>query len=255
MTRVELIYDSDCPNVQQARQVLLRAFAEAGMTASWMEWDRKSPESPRYARQHGSPTVLVNGRDVTGSDPTESGDSCRVYGHDAGGLRGVPPVASIVTALRKEHRSSGEVRRKNISGWRHTLGSLPSVGAALLPVGGCPACWPVYTGVLGALGLTFLLDTTYLLWINSALMSVALLALAYRAKTRRGYGPLILGAVSVGVILFFKFARAFDLLVYAGLFGLVVASVWNAWPKKSTTADLCPQCSGTEPVGESANTP
>lgn len=62
--RVELVYDSDCPNIGQTRAALLQAFAQAGISASWVEWDQKAPESPAYVREYGSPTILVNGKDV-----------------------------------------------------------------------------------------------------------------------------------------------------------------------------------------------
>ena len=39
------------------------------------------------------------------------------------------------------------------------------------------------------------------------------------------------------------FAEAgFDQLVYAGLFGLVAASAWNAWPKSRSATGSCPKC-------------
>jgi len=243
--QVEFIYDLDCPNVQQAREVLLRAFADLGTTPRWTEWDRASPESPPYARQYGSPTILVNGRDVTGTEPLEEANCCRVYSHGPVGLRVVPPVSNIVAALRDNDPSAPEAPSRRPAGRWHSLTALPGVGAALLPVGGCPACWPVYSAVLGALGLTFLLDSAYVLWITFALLFVALLALAFRAKARRSYGPVVLGAASVGIILLFKFAWIIDPLVYVGLSGLVIASFWNAWPRKPEGAGACPACAST----------
>ena len=62
--RVELIYDLDCPNVGEARTVLLQAFAQVGISPTWTEWNRKGPDSPAYVRGYGSPTILVNGQDV-----------------------------------------------------------------------------------------------------------------------------------------------------------------------------------------------
>jgi len=133
--------------------------------------------------------------------------------------------------------------KKKAPGWWNSLASLPGVGATLLPVGACPACWPVYSGILGALGLTFLLDSAYVLSITLALLCVALLVLGSRAKARRGYGPLILGAASAGMILFFKFVWMIDPLVYIGISSLVIASFWNAWPNKKTkNTGACPRC-------------
>ena len=61
---VEFIYDPDCPNVAEARAQLLRAFSETGISPRWVEWNRDSAEAPANARGFGSPTLLVNGRDV-----------------------------------------------------------------------------------------------------------------------------------------------------------------------------------------------
>lgn len=101
--RVELVYDRDCPNVDAARAVLRCAFAEIGVAPAWVEWDRSDRDSPDYVRGYGSPTILVDGQDVVGAEPNAEADCCRLYISDAGGLRGVPPVARIVAALRKSN--------------------------------------------------------------------------------------------------------------------------------------------------------
>ena len=64
MTTIELIYDSDCPNVEDTRVQLRGVCAQAGLDPRWREWNRSSPDSPSYARHFGSPTVLVDGKDV-----------------------------------------------------------------------------------------------------------------------------------------------------------------------------------------------
>ncbi len=110
-SRVELIYDPDCPSIEGARKALLEAFAEAGVAASWTEWDRRSHNTPAYARQCGSPTILVNGRDVTGNDQPQEADSCRLYDNGSGLLRPVPGVSTIVAALRNVNEIQGVNRR------------------------------------------------------------------------------------------------------------------------------------------------
>ena len=238
--RVELIYDPACPHVEAARAASLEGFAAAGLRPAWHKWDRTSPDSPHHATRYGSPTILVEGQDVEGGDPADGTDACRVYDHGPGGLQGVPPAPRIAAALRAGGVSSSARPRAGRAWWR-PLAALPGAGAALLPVGFCPACWPVYAGILGSLGLGFLLDAAYLLPITAALLALALLALGFRATTRRGYMPLALGIASAGSILLFKFAYASAPLVNVGLFGLVSASVWNAWPKKATTGP-CSSC-------------
>jgi hypothetical protein len=94
-----LIYDQGCPNVDDARTQLARAFSEAGIPARWQEWDAGDADAPAHVRGYGSPTILIDGRDVAGLTPAEGRSCCRVYQHEGGGLRGVPAVADIVAAL------------------------------------------------------------------------------------------------------------------------------------------------------------
>lgn len=104
--KIELVYDRDCPNVSDCRDALRLALTEfgtqLGTQLSWGEWDRNCTDTPTAYRSFGSPTVLVNGRDVYA--PTEAGEpdgnSCRIYTNDASGsLSGAPSVQSIVNAL------------------------------------------------------------------------------------------------------------------------------------------------------------
>lgn len=250
MPRVELIYDMDCPNVQEARKALLKGFVDAGLRPSWTEWDRKSADSPPHVRRYGSPTILVGDQDVAGAEPVDGADSCRVYHYGSGVLRGVPPVERVAAALGSVcNAAQGNLGEKRRSSWR-LLASLPGAGTALLPVGICPACWPAYAGILGSLGLGFLLDSTYLLPVTVTLFGLALFALAFRARIRRGYGPFVLGTGSISLVLVFKFVYVFDPLVYAGLFGLVGASVWNTWPRRKSEVGCCPKCVHRQPAIE-----
>ncbi|KKL28367.1 hypothetical protein LCGC14_2375880, partial [marine sediment metagenome] len=79
MTKVELIYDDDCPNVEAARQQLRQAFQQLAQSVEWDEWDRGDPSSPEHARHYGSPTILIDGKDVFGASPLADADCCRVY--------------------------------------------------------------------------------------------------------------------------------------------------------------------------------
>lgn len=101
--RIELVYDRDCPNVEQARAMIRAALAELGAESHWTEWDREDERTPDALRRYGSPTVLVNGRDVSSderADEPSHGRSCRVYTADNGCLSGAPSAALIATAIR-----------------------------------------------------------------------------------------------------------------------------------------------------------
>ncbi len=116
---------------------------------------------------------------------------------------------------------------------RSTVAVLPAVGIALMPKVLCPLCWPVYAGVLSATGLTFLMEDRWLLPISAVFLTLALAALGWRAKTRRGYGPLLVGVAATAVILVGKFVLELDSAAYVGIGVLVAASVWNAWPRRA----------------------
>ena len=95
---IELIFDSDCPNVAQARDVLQQALRSLHLDLQWQEWERSDPACPEYARAFGSPSILVNHKDVS---PAAGNDNscCRLYPENSQ-FQGCPSVASIVNAIK-----------------------------------------------------------------------------------------------------------------------------------------------------------
>lgn len=73
---IDLVYFDGCPNADEAR-ANLRAVVGEG---SWREWDLMSEDVPDRFRLHGSPTVLVDGRDVTGQEGSAGALACRADG-------------------------------------------------------------------------------------------------------------------------------------------------------------------------------
>jgi hypothetical protein len=67
---IDLIFDADCPNVENARVQLRRACEQLGLEPRWRDWQVDDPAVPDYARGFGSPTILVEGRDVMGAVPS-----------------------------------------------------------------------------------------------------------------------------------------------------------------------------------------
>ncbi len=102
MALIELIFNSDCPNADAAREQLRQALRLAGREPTWVEWDRESPDSPAHASRFGSPTILVNGRDISGKDTESDASSCRVYQNENGGFGGAPSPEDILSAIRDE---------------------------------------------------------------------------------------------------------------------------------------------------------
>lgn len=230
---VELVYDRDCPHIEETRANLVRALREAGQPASWTEWERSSTDSPTRVREFGSPTVLVDGRDMAGETPTVGGSCCRLYDEVGGRRSGVPPVELIREALGQAgHPAQGT--------WKRCLAVAPAIGVAFLPKLTCPMCWPAYAALLTTLGVSFLISERYLFGVTAFFLLLSVGALAFRARARRGRGPALLGLGGSAAVLFGKFGLDSTAVMYAGLGLLIAATLWNNWPQRP--AESCPQC-------------
>ncbi len=138
-------------------------------------------------------------------------------------------------------------------GWRSTLATAPGIALALLPKVTCPACWPAYASLFTSLGLGFLLDVRWLFPATAAFLLVAVGALGFRARRRRGFGPFFLGLGASTIVLGGKFGLGIGAAMYAGLPLLIGASIWNGWPRRAAPA--CLDCRGSAlPVGGAALT-
>lgn len=238
---VELVYEKTCPNIETARAQLLKAFAASGITPKWREWEVSSPDAPQHIHGYGSPTILVNSRDVSGGESSGNDYCCRIYGHDEDTDKGIPSLQDIVSALKaSKHIASPP---KQDSRWRLNAAMLPSVGAAFLPKLACPACWPAYAGLLSSLGFGFINYTPYLFPLTAVFLFIAVATLAYRAPQRRGYRPFLVGLLAAAVVLIGKFHYDSDVALSIGISLLVLASLWNTWPKSRSGKDAaCPAC-------------
>ena len=245
MVNVELIYDKDCPNVEGTRGRLKLALAEAGFGAQWQEWERSDAKSPDYVRGYGSPTILVNGKDVAGALPADGAKCCRVYSDKGGEISGVPSSEVITSALLKakenaaHHRGAAASRTRR---YRRILTVFPAIGTVLIPGVSCPACWPAYAGLLSSVGLGFVNYTPYLFPLTLLCLVVVLLSLGFRARRRRVFGPFVLGSAAALIILTGKFIFVWKAATYVGLILLVAASIWNLWSRRTAGGASCPDC-------------
>lgn len=96
MAIVELLYFPGCPHAEAAREQLRSAFATINRAPEWIEIDVTAENAPEHVRGFGSPSILVDGRDVAPS-AEKSGVSCRLYAD--GDVRGAPALNAIVVAL------------------------------------------------------------------------------------------------------------------------------------------------------------
>ena len=234
---VELIYDADCPNVEKMRSLLIQAFTQTGVSARWREWERSAPESPEYVRFFGSPTILVDGKDVAGVAPDAGIRACRVYRSEQGNLSRTPPLEAVCSALRNASSSSGPAETQ----WRAMVASFPAIGTALLPKLVCPLCFPAYAAILSMLGLEFVDYTPYLLPLTAAFLIVAIVVIALQTRRTGNTMPLLLGIAASIVVLIGKFSLEIDWLTTGGVVLLIVA-VFLGGRTKSTPVAPCPAC-------------
>ena len=95
--KVQFLYFPDCPNHEAAREALGRCLAALKLPPDFDDIDVTGPEVPEVLRSWGSPTILVNGVDVSGQTAQQSGSSCRIYG-----ASGVPTDEQITKLLNDQ---------------------------------------------------------------------------------------------------------------------------------------------------------
>lgn len=228
MTRdIRLLYFKSCPNVDAARSSLRAALAQAGLPLHWIETDIEAPDCPPDLRTFPSPTVLVEGRDVSGGRQAPGGaGACR--------MGGAPSVEAISRTL-------------NDRSWLGSATALPAALIGLLPATFCPFCIPALGGLLGALGLGAFAGRI-LAPMTLALLAVALGGLAFQSRRRGDYRPLIAGAGGAVALFAGQFLIGSALLKGVGIAALVGSSLWNVMPRRRIAGEG--NCSACETGGE-----
>lgn len=161
--QVDLVFDSDCPHVGAARVAIRTAISAVGIGVWSREWDRENGETPEPYYRLASPTVLVDGHDVSPSDLAPSATMvaacCRLYKDEFGGLSGAPAPELIVNAIRAASeptavavpdRAYAAVRRVHASA-SVTIAIMSLIHLAVTPfqydVWNADALWFAATGV------------------------------------------------------------------------------------------------------------
>lgn len=110
--RIEIFGGRNAPQLEQTRQIVDEAVAEAGVTdAEIVIVPVDGPEDARAKKSFGAPTVRVNGMDVEYAErePEEYSNGGRYYATPEG-WKPQPPrgmiVRSILAAQAREQRGS-----------------------------------------------------------------------------------------------------------------------------------------------------
>lgn len=92
---VQFLSFPGCPLESKARTELEKALAECGLDR-YENINVMAEQTAEELKSWGSPTILVDGKDVTGHEGGD-GVGCRVYG----GELGVPDAQSIIEFLER----------------------------------------------------------------------------------------------------------------------------------------------------------
>ncbi len=225
--KVQLLSFPGCPNVEATRKVLRRALVGSGLAPEFDEVDVTSSVTPEPLKAWGSPTILVDGRDVGGSEPT--GPGCRLYGSH-GQTRGVPPEALIQRAIRNARQGSGH--------WLGSLAAVPGALLAMLPAATCPACLGAYFGVLSAVGLGFLLTNRVLVPVIVGFLLLGIASIAWSTGSHGRFGPLIATLAGSGAVVAGRLIWSVPAVLYGGFALLAGVSLWNMWLKRRRSEPL-----------------
>lgn len=97
--RIDILYVSGCPNLAAARAHVREALQDAGLTAVVEEVEILTQDDAQRFGMHGSPTLLIDGRDLfpLADEPSLA---CRLY-RTTGAVEGAPTVAELVEALAR----------------------------------------------------------------------------------------------------------------------------------------------------------
>ena len=75
--RIDLVYFEACPHVAKARDNIAEVIAGVGADrVDYREWDLMDVTTPDRYRGFGSPSVLIDGEDVSGIGRVSDGMSC-----------------------------------------------------------------------------------------------------------------------------------------------------------------------------------
>ena len=128
---------------------------------------------------------------------------------------------------------------------RTIFGLFPALGLSLIPSLTCPACLPALASVLGAVGLTFLAQREYLIWLNLVALVIALALLA-RGERKWISWPLATAGLGAAGVMLGKFVWGSSAVWWIGLSVFMLGSVWSALARKRSSAARCNEC---KPLG------
>lgn len=109
---IELLWWDGCPSTEKALRDLRAALADIGLSGAEIRMTEIRDEVQARERGFiGSPTILVDGADVSGVGDEPAGLNCRVFRHRDGRVSPTPDPEDVRDALRRAGALEQEVSR------------------------------------------------------------------------------------------------------------------------------------------------
>lgn len=128
------------------------------------------------------------------------------------------------------------------------LDRIGSVGALLAALA-APCCFPLFAALGTAAGMSALgAYEAEILYLFQGFALLTLIGLAISSRRNHNAGPLILGVVSCAALAYHFYGSLSPGALYAGLLGLIGATLWNYLNGKKTRPPIlrstitCPHC-------------
>ena len=100
LRKISFLYSDDCPSHHKALRRLRKIMDQEGITAEVEAINIRTNEEAITHRFRGSPTILIDGRDIDPSSLEGFGLACRAYRLEDGRISPLPSETMIRKALR-----------------------------------------------------------------------------------------------------------------------------------------------------------
>ncbi len=218
MAEIKFIYFDGCPNADKTRS----ALKQLGIAFEEIRQDDLSENDPHKAY---SSTTILKGKEIIFGCKTGEGGGCSLQ---------------IPSAQELRHKL---IPKKSTGRKTGVLSAFGSLGSALT-VGLCPVCIPAIGAFLSSIGLGFLISESVLLPLLLLFLIITIGGLLWSyLKEHRNIWPLITG-VAMGLALYlgryvYFGAGINQVLMYGGIAGMILVSLWNLRLRKSAACSAC----------------
>jgi len=219
LAEIKFIYFEGCPNADKVRTALKY------INIDFDEINQADLSESNIFKNYSSPTILRGNHVIFGCETEQGNGGCSLE---------VPGIDKLRNKLGTVVNSSKR------------SGFLPETGSfgAALTVGLCPVCIPAIGAFLASIGLGFLVQESVLRPVLVIFLVVAISGLLWSFLKEHGKVWPLIGGILMGVTLYvgryvYFGAVINQILMYGGIIGIIVASIWNLKLRKSTP---CPTC-------------